>query len=177
MEDHAPALAAFNQMLEANGMDTLDTTAEMYEFLSGAGAQEMYELYEQSSLREAAVAFGLGDIFTSDEVIDAVLAMPNAVTVQGAYQSLQVAAQQILQFRNQIELGQYGLDADDLIDLSLGIAPRSGADQAEIGFMMQRVAQEAQAFSRKQRVSPYYGFTAEGVPQAKSFGRKKQQSI
>jgi len=176
MNEFAPAFLAFNEVLAAAGIATLDGPADMFSFLTGSAPANVYELYEGSALREAAVAAGIGDFFSADEVIEAAAAAPFAINLQAAYSATNRAAADILRFRSEIDLGKYGLDPDDLIDLALGIAPRSGASQADITANMSRALQEASGFL-KERIKPFFGFTAKGRPQAISFGELRQTSV
>ena len=176
MADFAPAFAAFNEVLVAAGKDPLAGDAEMFAFLTGNAPADVYELYEASALREAAVAAGIGNFFEADEVIAAAAAAPFAVNLQAAYGSLNRAAADILRFRSEIDLGKYDIDADDMIDLALGIAPRSGRSQAEISQNMGRALQEASGFL-KERIKPFFGFTSKGRPQAISFGELRSTSV
>ena len=85
------------------------------------------------------------------------------------------AAQQILQFRNEIDLGRFGLDQEDLIDLSLGVAPRSGMDTVELQANMSRAVLQGQAAQRT-RAKPFVGFSESGTAQRASLrGLRTQQ--
>ncbi len=176
MADFAPAFEAFNEVLVAAGLDPLAGDADMFAFLTGNAPVDVYELYEASALREAAVAAGISNFFDADEVIAAAAAAPFAINLQAAYGATNRAAADILRFRSEIELGKYDLDPDDMIDLALGIAPRSGKSQAEISQNMGRALQEAAGFL-KERIKPFYGFTSKGRPQAISFGELRSQSV
>ena len=176
MADFAPAFAAFNEVLVAAGKDPLAAPSQMFQFLTGNAPDDVYELYEASALREAAVVAGIGDFFAADEVIAAASAAPFAINLQAAYGSLNRAAADILRFRSEIDLGKYDIDADDMIDLALGIAPRSGRSQAEISQNMGRALQEASGFL-KERIKPFFGFTSKGRPQAISFGELRSTSV
>ena len=176
MNEFAPALEAFNQVLIAAGVDPIGSTEQMFTFLAGEASADVYELYEASSLREAAVAAGIGDLFDADEAIQAAAAAPFAVNQQQAYSALAQAARDILRFRHELNIDSASFTADDLIDLSLGMAPRSGATQAEMGEEMNRIIAQAQGFL-KQKVQPFFGFTQSGRPQARSFGELRKKSV
>ncbi len=176
MKDFAPAFEAFNAVLDAAGLPVLGSTEELYAFLNGSAPADVYEVYEASSLREAAVAAGIGDMFSADAAIAAAAEAPFAVSPERAYQALQQSAANILRFRAEINLGKHNLNAEDLIDISLGLAPSSGASQADITMNMEAALSEAQGFL-KDRVTPFFGFTQKGRPQARSFGELRGQSV
>jgi tetratricopeptide (TPR) repeat protein len=176
MEDFAPALEAFNEILVASGLDPISSTEEMYAFLAGEAPADFYEIYEASSLREAAEAAGVGSIFDADDAIEAAAAMPFVMSPQQIGPAMIRAAQDILRFRHELNLEGIGFDADDLVDISLGIAPRSGRSQAEIAGVMDSLIKQAQGFL-DQSVQPFFGFTKTGQPQARSFGELRQQSV
>src|SRR3990167_379158 len=175
MKDFAPAFEAFNEVLLGAGASPRTSTSDMYAFLDGKASADVYELYEGSSLREAAVQAGIGDIFAADEALLAAAAIPFNVTPEQAHKGMQQAAQQILRIRSELDLGRYAeeISADDLVDISLGIAPRSGRSQAEVAQTMDKIVQNARGFL-KESVAPFYGFTKSGKPQARSFGELRQ---
>jgi hypothetical protein len=174
MDQFAPALDAFNEILVAEGRQPLGSS-EMFDFLSGNAPAELYDIYEAAAFREGAVQAGFGGTFGVDEAIKAALASPGFTSVEQAYQATQQIAQVALRFRNELDLGLYGLDIEDLIDMSLGLAPRSGVSQTEINENLQRAFEQARA-SRQNRLSrPFIGFTPSGRPQALSFGELQQE--
>ena len=173
MNDYAPALAAFNEVLASQGKNPL-TGADLYAFLSGQAPAEIYDIYEASAIREAATAAGFGDIFSADDALNLALQTQQDLTVDQAYQQFTQVAVQALRFRHELNVNQFGLDIEDLIDLSFGRAPRSGKGPAEIAEAMARITASAQA-SLQGRVNPYVGFTPEGRPQAQSLGGLRQQ--
>jgi hypothetical protein len=175
LNDHAPALEAFNQILVASGQKAL-SGVDMYKFLTGQAPAEIYDLYEASYLREAAAGSGLGDIFSAEEAIDLASFTAENLNVNSAYEAFRDVASQALRFRHELDVGQYGLDVDDLIDLSFGRPPRSGKDAAEVGEVLARITQAAQA-ARGGRINPFIGFTPEGRPQARSLSGLRATTI
>jgi len=55
---------------------------------------------------------------------------------------LQSAAQSLLKYREYIDLGSYGLDADQIINLSLGYKEPGGMTETEMASAMSRVMQQ-----------------------------------
>lgn len=173
MKDFAPALEAFNQILSAEGMPTISTQADFFQFMRGEAPAEVYQLYEASSIQEAAVQAGLGDIFTAPDAIRAALATDQTLT--SATKAMQQAATLLLRLRNEVDVGKFDLDQDELIDISLGMAPRSGRTEADISDSINRAVSTAQGFLQ-QRARPFIGFTSQGTPQAASLSNARQQS-
>lgn len=174
MEEYAPALAAFNEVLVANGMNPL-TPEDQYQFLSGNAPQEIYDIYESSSFREEAVAAGLGDALTASEAIDLALATPGMTNQQQIAAGMREAAQFALRLRSQLDLGQFGLNIDDIIDLSLGVNPRSGVELSQVQQQLTRAIQQGKAFTETQRATPFSRFTTSGVPQQASLSTLRQE--
>jgi len=173
MEKSAGAMEAFNEVLAARGMAPLDADGQ-FEFLAGNGAAELYDVWEEASLHNAAIDAGL-DIGV-EGAIDLARRTEGLTSYDSALEGLNDAAQKLLRFRTQLDLGQYGLEEQDLIDLSLGLAPSSGANQADIARNMDRVVRSAQAQIQQARVNPFRQFTPEGVPQATSLSRSAVES-
>lgn len=176
MRDHAPAMKAFNQILEANGMKPIQGQKAMFEFLSGNAPAEVYDLYEASSIQEAATASGLGDLFEADDALSLASFTEGAMTRNEAFEKFSNVAAQALRFRHQLNLQQYDLSIDDLVDLQFGRQPSSGKSAAEVGEIMARISQQAEGFL-KQKATPFFGFTESGRPQARSFGELRQESV
>lgn len=174
MRDNAPALAAFNQVLVSQGKAAL-TGADMYKFLQGQAPQDIYDIYEASAIREAATGVGMGDIFTAENALDLALHTAENLSVSDSYQQFAQIAQQALRFRHEINVGKYGIDVDDLIDVSFGRAPRSGKTVADVGEALGRASKEAEAFLGP-RINPFTGFTSDGAPQQKSMSRARTYS-
>jgi len=89
---------------------------------------------------------------------------------------MQRAAALALRYRAQIDVKKYGLTADDLIDMSMGLKPRSGRSVAELEQIMQRISAEAEGFLRQQ-ATPYIGFSEEGRPGAASLGASRRVGL
>lgn len=149
-EENQRALTAFNDILEFRGLQRL-TEDGMFDFLSGQADDEIYEIYAESSVLEAGEAAGLGDVLSVGDVGAIVDFLGPDVQFDRAFEGMSSAARLILQFRREIDMGK--LDPDDLIDLSLGVAPRSGRNQAVIAQEMERSLSSARAFLQN-RVRP-----------------------
>lgn len=169
-ENNREALTAFNEILVANGAAAL-TEDEMFEFLEGNAPMEIYDLYEAASFREAATAEGLGaglDPFYALELAQDTLGM---VSLSDIRKDLQQAARQALRMRADIDLERYGVGLEDLVDLSLGVTPRSGATLGQLTENLSRLQSEAQAHM-KDRTRPFFGFTPTGRPQTVSLSER-----
>lgn len=167
MQDYAPALQAFNEVLMANGMAPL-TPEDQFDFLTGNAPQEVYDIYEATNFREQATAAGLGDALSAQEAIDLALITPGMTRQESIAQGMQQAAQFALRMRAQIDLGEFGLDIDDIIDVSLGVAPRSGTLMSEVNQALSRAVSQAKAFVDTERAAPFTNFTRQGIPQQTS---------
>jgi hypothetical protein len=174
MRQNQRALTAFNEILVAQGRKPLNDD-EMFRFLTGTAPTELYEIWESAQIREQAVAQGLEDYLTSQEVLQISAMTQGQLSSAQITASLREAASTILRYRRDIDLGRYGLDVDDIIDISLGLSPRSGKNVAEVEQSLQRALAEAQATGRQ--VSPFFGFTRFGRPQARSFGGLRVESL
>lgn len=174
MNDHAPALNAFNEVLVAAGRSPLNAT-QMYDFLRGQAPQELYDIYEASAINEAAEATGFGSLFTGDDALSLALETSRDLSHDEAFQKFSNVAAQALRFRHELEVEQYGLDIDDLIDVSFGRAPRSGRTSADVAEVLTRITKAAEG-ALGERIRPFFGFDQEGRPQARSFGSLRQQS-
>ena len=157
-EENQAALTAFNEILVARGMQPLNENS-MFAFLAGEAEDELYEIYAESSILEAGYAAGLGKYLSVGDTQAIVSFLGVDVPFERAYEGMTQAARLILQFRQDINLGE--LDPDDLIDLSLGVAPRSGRSQAQIAQLMERSLLAAQGFLRE-RARPATAIDAEG---------------
>ncbi len=174
MRDHAPAMQAFNEVLEANGMEPIRGAGKMYEFLQGNAPIEIYDLYEASSINEAAEASGFGDIFTGQDALSLAIETERDIGLDKAFESFTTAAQQALRLRHELAVEKFGLEVDDLIDLSFGRAPRSGKTAAEVGETLARLSASAQRELRG-RSQPFVGFDEQGRPQSRSLSGLRQQ--
>lgn len=173
MKKFAPAMEAFNAILNANGLPVMTTEAQWFDFMQGRAPQAVYDIYEASSIQEAATQAGLGDIFDAEDAIEASLA--GNYTLDNATESMQKAAQLLLRLRAEVDVGRYDLNQDDLIDVSLGLAPSSGLSQVEVFDRVNRATLAAQANLRG-RVQPYKAFSQQGIPQATSLSALRQES-
>lgn len=148
-ETNEKALAAFNEVLQFSGRPALNED-DMFNFLAGEGAPELYDFYAQAALREASVAAGLGDVADLADIRTIQGLLGDSVDFGRAYEGMTQAARLILQYRHEIDLGE--LDMDDLVDINLGIAPRSGNTQAAVARSMERALASARTFlSRRTR--------------------------
>ncbi len=172
LERNAGALAAFNDVLAARGMDPL-TEDDQFSFMAGTAPDELYNIWEEASLHQAAIDAGLN--LGVQGAIDLAAATEGLTSYGAALEGLNVAATNLLRFRNQLALGQYDLDEQDLIDLSVGIAPQSGRSQADIARNIDRAVRSAQA-SQAGRANPFVSFTEEGVAKAGSLARQRTES-
>lgn len=172
-KDFAPALDAFNQILAAKGMAPLSTQQQLFDFMDGKAPAEYYDIYEASSVAEAATQAGLGDIFSAQDAINAALA--GDFDRGSAMESMQKAAQLLLRLRSEVATEKYGITQDELIDISLGMAPSSGRSEVEVFEAVNRATLEAQA-RLKNRVRPFQGFTPQGRVQAQSLSALRNES-
>lgn len=168
-----PALAAFNQILAINGYTPLTSESDIFDFVEGRAPQEVYDLYEATSLQEAATQAGLGDIFTAEDAVETALA--GAYNLESATQAMQQAAKLLLRLRQEVALDKFGLNQDDLLDISLGLTPSSGVSEAEVFDNINRATSAAQA-SLKQRSQPFSSFTNTGIKQASSLSTLRQEA-
>jgi hypothetical protein len=162
MEDHAPALDAFNKILEAEGFAPISTLDEAISFLSGTASAEMYDLWEASSIAEAAEKAGIGEFITAEDAIE--MGLEGDFTLETATAAATQAAKLLLRLRHEVNVGEFGLTHEELIDVSYGLAPRSGRTLAEIEESINRAVLTAQG-KLKQKSSPYRSFGSQGQPQ------------
>lgn len=169
-EANQDALLAFNEVLVANGAPAMSED-EMFEFLEGTAPMEIYDLYEAASFREGATAEGVGEYLDPAYALQLAEDTPGMVQLSEIRRQLQQSARQILLMRADLDLDRYGVDHEDLVDLSLGVTPRSGTTIAELGNSISRLNQEAEAFLQD-RKRPFYSFTKTGRPQAASLSER-----
>ncbi len=165
MQDYAPAMAAFNEVLVSQGLPPITTLNEMYQFVAGEAPSAVYDVWEASSLTEAASAAGLGDLFGAAEAMEFAVASEGAASLQQSMTMFQSLSQTLLRFRNEIDLGEFGLNQEDILDMSLGQPPRSGVSAAELQANMSRAVSRAQANLRT-KGGLFKSFTQDGRPQA-----------
>jgi hypothetical protein len=173
MKQFRPAMDAFNSILAQKGMDPITDIQDMLDFVSGRSSAAVYDLYEASSLAEGAAKAGLGDVFSAQDAIRA--AREGNFTLETASTGFQKAAELLLRLRAEVDVGRFGLDHEELIDISLGNTPRSGRAQSEIMESINRAVLSAQA-SMQKRVSPFKQFSQQGAQQSASLRGLRQQS-
>lgn len=173
MEQNSASLQNFNEVLAVRGMGPLGP-ADQFKFLSGQAPNELYKAWEEASILTAAEQAGVKG-FDLNGAIALARSTPGLTSEQQAFEGMSQAAKLILQFRRELNMGR--LNQDDLIDLSLGAAPRSGRSQAELAQEMARIIREGEAFIQN-KVRPFTSFTKTGRPIASSLGELgKVQSI
>lgn len=171
MEQNQASFENFNEVLSSKGLDPLGQ-ADQFAFLAGTAPPELYNIWEQASVLTAAEAAGIKS-FGVNEALAVARNTPGMTSEAQAFQGMTQAAKYILQYRREVDLGR--LDQDDLIDLSLGAAPRSGRSQAELAQEMSRIVREAEAFIGN-KIRPYMSFSKTGKPVASSLGELKRSS-
>ena len=172
-KEFAPAMDAFNAVLTQQGLQPITELQDMMDFMGGKASADVYDLWEASSLRETAVTAGLGDIFTAEDAFSA--ALEGNHTLETATQSMQRAAQLLLRLRHEVDTGAFGLNHEELIDISLGQAVRSGRSSAEVQESINRAVASATA-ERKGRARPFKQFGSSGTPEAASLRNVRQES-
>lgn len=173
MSSFAPALDAFNQILLQQGEQPITEIQDMLDFVSGKSSSAIYDLYESSSIQEAAVAAGLGSVFSAQDAIQ--LATSTNQTLQSATQGMQKAAELLLRMRHEVDVGKFGLDHEELLDISLGQTPRSGRTQSEILENVNRAVLSAQG-SLNRKASPQKSLGQAGGLQAGGLRGLRQES-
>ena len=174
MNENIEAFNSFNAVLVSQGLQPMSTPQDMFDFMEGNAPQEIYDIWEASSVSEAAAVAGLGDVFSAEDAMEYALFSEGSATFQDALGAFQSAAQNILRLRADIDAERYGLSMDELIDLSLGQSPTSGRSMAEIQQNMNRALRAGQAAQQGTRGRPFTGFTSQGVPQQASLGSLRQ---
>ena len=165
MQEYAPALAAFNSILVENEMDPITDLQGMFDFVSGDAPSQVYDIWEASSMAEAATAAGLGDLFTAEDALQFALESEGNVGLESATGMFQSLAQTLLRFRGEIIIGDFDLDPEDILDMSLGRSPRSGQSTAQLQSNMNRAISSAQANLRG-RGGLFKSFDERGRPGA-----------
>jgi peptidoglycan hydrolase-like protein with peptidoglycan-binding domain len=174
MNDNMDALNAFNQILVAEGRPPLSTMEEMFSFVNGQSETDLYNLWEASSVQELANAVGLGGVFGADDAINLALRTPGSTVAPQVEQGLRSAGEMLLRLRHEINAEEFGLTQDDILDMSLGQAPTSGASQAEVQERMNQALLSARAQVQSQRARPFTGFSPSGTPSAQSLRNLRQ---
>jgi len=173
MKEYAPAMQAFNSVLASQGLDQITDIQGMLDFVQGRSSADVYDLYEASSLAESAAGAGLGDIFSAEDALSA--AKAGSHSLESATQGMQKAAEMLLRLRHEVDVNKFGLDHEELIDISLGQAPRSGRSQAEVLENVNRAVSSAQAGLQK-RAQAFKQYGSGGQPQAASLRGLRQES-
>jgi hypothetical protein len=168
MTKYAPALTAFNDVLAATGNDTISTLQGMLDFVGGTAAPELYELWEASSISEAAAEAGLGEYLSAEEAINTAIYTSEDFTNESATAAMQKAAETLLRLRAEVEVGRFGLTHEDLIDIQLGMPIRSGVPQSEIFQNIQRAVNTAERKIGTKSATPFFGFTSDGAIKSSS---------
>ena len=172
MEKNAGALDAFNSVLAARGQQPLGED-EWFDFMAGNAPKELYDIWEESSLVRASQDAGLS--LDVNAAIDLARRTEGLTSYDSALEGLSTAASNLLRFRTELELGNFNINEQDLIDLSLGLAPSSGTSQAEIARNIERAVGAARARTQRARVNPFKRFTQDGTPQAASLTNVRQE--
>lgn len=172
MNQNEASFQNFNEILRSQGMQPLGQS-DMFKFMAGQAPPELYKVWEQNSILTAAEQANIQG-FGVKEALEVARNTPGLTSEQQAFEGMSQAAKTILQFRREVNLGR--LDQDDLIDLSLGSAPRSGRSQAELAQEMSRIVREAEAYVQN-RVRPFISFSKTGKPKAASLGELDKQSV
>lgn len=141
-EQNAGALLAFQSVVKAEGLDFDVTSPQgIVDFFKGTAPTQIYDLYEASSITEQASKLNL-DNLSVEEALEIAKNTPGQLTNQQVSSALQSAAQSLLKFREYIDLGSYGLDADQVINLSLGYKEPGGMTEIEMASAMSRIMQQ-----------------------------------
>jgi hypothetical protein len=167
------AFDAFNAVLEARCMKRLGKKDQL-QFLAGNAPREIYKIWEEASFTRAAKDAGLN--IGVSEAMHLARRTEGFTPYDAALEGLQTAASAILRHRTDIDIGRYGIEQDDLIDLSLGLTPRSGRTQGEVGRNIERALQAARAGVEGPRAQRFRRFSEEGVPEGVSTTRSRTAS-
>lgn len=173
MQKFAPAFDAFNAVLVSQGQAPVSSVQEYFDFMSGNAPQEAYDLWEASSVSEAANAAGLGAVFSANDAMKYALYTQGNTTLADATGAFQSASQLLLRLRNEVEVEKFGLTTEELIDLSLGQPLATGRSAAEVQDNINRAVLSAQK-SLQSKAQPYTGYTTEGTPQRASLSGLRQ---
>lgn len=168
-----PALSAFNQILVSQGFDPIGDQQTFFDFVRGTAPAQYYNLWEASSIQEAAANAGISDLMAPTYAVRAALA--GDFTLESASKAMQTAASLLLRLRHEVDVSKFDLDHEELIDISLGLRPRSGRAESEINESIQRAVETARGFLQE-RAKPFIGFTSTGTPQAASLSNLRQPS-
>jgi hypothetical protein len=173
LQSNKGALRAFNQVLRERGLEPLGTKDQLA-FLEGKSSQQLYQIWEEASFNQAAKEAGLN--LSPREAMRLARRTAGFTSFEAASKGLQQAAQSLLRFSADIDFDRYDIDREDIIDMSVGLAPRSGRLQAEVSRNMERAFNAARAGTDGPRATRFHGFTQEGVPQGISTTRSRTAS-
>ena len=138
-EKNASTLIAFQNVINAEGLGFDVTSPQgIVDFFKGSAPTEIYDLYEATSISEQASKLDLTDL-SVDEALEIAKNTPGQLTEQQVSGALQSAAQTVAKYRDYIDLGSYGLDADQIINLSLGYREPGGMTEIELTTAISRI--------------------------------------
>ncbi len=164
-EQNADAMLAFQKVINAEGLDfDLTSPQGIVDFFKGAAPTEIYDLYEASSITEQASKLKLNDL-SVEEALEIARNTPGQLTNQQVSSALQSAAQTLLRYREYVDLGTYGLEADQIINLSLGYREPGGMTETELATALSRIYQTDDNLQN----------LASGIAGSKTFQQKDRQ--
>ena len=164
-EQNADAMLAFQKVINAEGLNfNLTSPQGIVDFFKGTAPTEIYDLYEASSITEQASKLKLDDL-SVDEALEIAKNTPGQLTNQQVSAALQSAAQTLLRYREYVDLGSYGLDADQIINLSLGYREPGGMSETELATALSRIYQTDDNLQN----------LASGIAGSKTFQQKDRQ--
>ena len=100
-----------------------------------------------------------------DEALEIAKNTPGQLTEQQVSGALQSAAQTVAKYRDYIDLGSYGLDADQIINLSLGYREPGGLTEMELSGIVSRIIKEDENLQN----------LSSGIAGSKAFAQKARQ--
>jgi hypothetical protein len=168
MTKFKPALDAFNKILVEKELDPIESLQDQFDFLSGVAPSEVYDIWEASSLSEAAEAAGLGDLFTAEDAMAFAVASEGAVSLEGAESMFSQAATLLLRLRHEVDTEKFGITQEDLLNLSLSQPLDSGISSSELTENINRAIASAQG-SLQKRVKPFAGFQPGSTKKVQTF--------
>jgi len=175
MQKYAPAMQAFNSILAEQNKPPITDIQDMFDFVAGTAPADIYDVWEASSFAEAASKAGLSSAFSAEDAMAFALETEGATSLADATSGFQSAAQLLLKFRREVDLNQFSINQEDLIDLALGRAPQSGTSAATLQENLQRAVSAARK-SLSSQVKPFVGFTPSGTPKAQSLSNLREGS-
>jgi hypothetical protein len=129
----------------------------------------VYNIWEASSVSEAASNAGLGSVFSAEDAMRYATFTEGHTSLEGATGMFSQAAQLLLRMRHEVDINKFNLTTDDLIDLSLQVPLRSGRSAAETLDNINRAVLSAQK-TLGQQAKPFSSFTPTGTPRRASLG-------